>query len=79
MVTIFGDGDSSPEDHVIGQIDPMDLHHGPYSQDPAWMRVEVYGTALTAKLKHEFVQFGCDRFEEFEGGFAAMRPRPRLP
>src|SRR5229473_4705535 len=46
--TIFrGSPESSPEDVFINEFSTIDLHHGPYSANPPYSEIEVFGVPLT--------------------------------
>lgn len=76
-VTTFKFGESSsPEDILINELNTIELHHGACSADPPFTVLEVIGTAITARLRHELSQFGFDEFRETAQGFRALRPTP---
>lgn len=58
--------------HFLGTID---LHRGPYSHDPAWSEIEVYGVSAEPWLVDALADFGVDEILPFESGFIARRSR----
>lgn len=56
-----------------GILPQVDLHHGEYSQTPAYTAVEVFGTAATAELRDAFSAYGFTISSERGDGFRAVR------
>ncbi|HYX53945.1 MAG TPA: hypothetical protein VE783_10885 [Candidatus Limnocylindrales bacterium] len=65
---------SSSDDILINELETIDLHHGSDSADPPYTVLEVLGTRITPRLKHELSQFGFNEFLETAEGFRAVRP-----
>jgi hypothetical protein len=57
---------------VLGEID---LHHGEYSQTPAYNALEVIGTEATSDLRKALEEYGLSEFKSRAGGFRASAPR----
>jgi hypothetical protein len=68
--------DGSPEENLIDELDMIDLHHGIYSADPPYMRIEVIGTPVSEKIKLAFADYGFDEFSATSSGFLATRKSP---
>ena len=51
----------------------VDLHHGEYSQSPAYDSVEVFGAGATADLRSAFSEYGFTISSERSDGFRAVR------
>jgi hypothetical protein len=63
----------APEEHLLVQLETIDLHHGPYSSDPPYIQFEVLGCPLTASIKDALIKRGFVHFDESPKGFAATR------
>lgn len=63
----------SPEASCVGLLGTVDLHHGPYSQTPAYSAVEVFGAQLTPELREALAKFDLDSLTERPDGFRAER------
>jgi hypothetical protein len=63
----------SPEDWCAGVLSDVDLHHGFYSHNPPYSAVEVFGVALSARLRSAFAEFGFTQFQERTDGFGTTR------
>jgi hypothetical protein len=57
----------------IGLIEKIELNHGPYSWNPPYQRLEVYGSPLTSEFRNTLGAYGFDRFKDTPGGFAAIK------
>jgi hypothetical protein len=68
--------DLTPEDVLIGELDPIDCHHGIYSANPPYTMVEVIGTSISDRLRRKLSQFGFNQFDSTPQGFYATRPLP---
>jgi hypothetical protein len=76
-ITTFNDLASlSPEDMLLDHLDTIELHHGPHSADPPYTAIEVLGTELSTKAKHQLSLYGFDEFQTTSTGFKANRPKP---
>ena len=64
---------TSPEDSLLGELDTIDLHHGPYSADLPYTVLEVIGARLNDAIRNALSELGFVSFEEKEGGFTSSR------
>jgi hypothetical protein len=75
-ITAFHNWDSlSPEDMLLRKLDTIELHHGPYSANPAYSVIEVLGTQLTSTAKNGLAEYGFDVFHITSTGFVAIRSK----
>jgi hypothetical protein len=51
----------------------VDLHHGEYSQSPAYDSIEVFGVSATPNLRDAFSDYGFTISTERADGFRAVR------
>jgi hypothetical protein len=51
----------------------VDLHHGGYSQSPAFNSIEVFGASATPDLRGAFSTYGFMISDERPDGFRAVR------
>jgi hypothetical protein len=58
---------------LLRQLDTIELHHGPYSANPAYSVIEVLGTQLTSTAKNGLAEYGFDQFHITSTGFVAIR------
>jgi hypothetical protein len=63
----------SPEDLLLNELDMIDLHHGSYSADPPYTKIEIFGVSLTNTIKDALVEYGFDNFQSGIDGFSATR------
>lgn len=76
-ITAFTNLDGlSPEDMLLRKLDTIELHHGPYSANPAYSVIEVLGTQLTAAAKNRLSEYGFDEFQITSTGFVAIKSKP---
>jgi hypothetical protein len=75
-VTIFTAPELDPSQTFIYEMPTIDLHHGVYSADPAYIVVRVFGCALKPEVQESLAEFGFDSFEYTDEGFNATRPLP---
>ena len=76
-ITVFNDRKgASAEDVLIDELDMIDLHHGGYSHEPPYTKLQVFGTALSKRIEIKFAEYGFNRFSSIPGGFEATRPAP---
>jgi hypothetical protein len=66
-------GDASPEENLLKELDTIDLHHGSYSANPPYTRMEVFGARLSDKIKFALADYGFHEFSPTTGGFVATR------
>ncbi|HWF00428.1 MAG TPA: hypothetical protein VG248_11575 [Caulobacteraceae bacterium] len=72
-VTSFTPKAQDPEPELIGQLDVIDLHHGPYSTQTPYTLIEVVGARLTHEVRAAVRQLGFDTFKSTQRGFTARR------
>ena len=73
-ITTFQTGlSSSPEVNLVAQVDSIDLHHGPFSVDPPYSQLEVFGARLSDEIRTELSRYGFNEFEVREDGFCCSR------
>ena len=78
-ITTFNDGASfAREDVLVGILQTIDLHHGPYSADPPYTIIEVIGTSLRSTIEKEMSAYGFNEFKATAEGFIARRPIPEI-
>jgi len=71
-LTTFKPGsEASPEAWCSSVLGQVDLHHGPYSQNPPYNEVRVIGTAPSAELRTALAEFGLVEIRSEPGGFVA--------
>jgi hypothetical protein len=63
----------SAEDRLLGELDMIELHHGPYSTNEPYTELEVIGCALRPSIRAALAELGFDHFEEQEQRFLARR------
>ena len=68
--------EASAEEMLLGKLDTIDLHHGPYSAQPPYTILEVIGAAITEPIKAAMSAFGFAEFQSTASGFRAVRPLP---
>jgi hypothetical protein len=61
----------------MSQLNTIDLHPDPYSADPPYTALAVFGTPLSEKIKVELSGYGFDNFDVSPLGFTAVRSLPR--
>jgi hypothetical protein len=62
-----------PEDWLISELETIELHHGEYSHDPPWSRINVIGAKWTARIQRELEQFGFKAYVDTHEGFEATK------
>ena len=60
-----------PEEELLAQLAPIDLHHGNYSADPAYSLLEVIGCAASDRIRAALAEFGFEVQESSANGFTA--------
>jgi hypothetical protein len=73
VTTFKGSADLSPEDLLLDELDTIDLHHGPYSANPPYTRIEIFGVSLTDSIKNALAEYGFDSFQSGIEAFSAVR------
>ncbi len=58
-----------PEDWLISELETIELHHGEYSRDPSWSRINVIGTRWTKRIQREFEHLGFTAHVNTHEGF----------
>ncbi|MDQ7248741.1 hypothetical protein [Dongia sedimenti] len=61
------------EERLLGNMDMIELHHGPHSASEPYTELEVIGCDLSPSIRMALGDLGFDRFEELEQGFLARR------
>jgi hypothetical protein len=64
---------SKPDDWLISELGTIDLHHGEYSHDPPWSRINVIGTKWTERIQKELERFGFTVHLDTRDGFEAAK------
>ena len=65
--------DKTPEDWLLGVLDPVEVHHCGYSQTPPYSTLRVIGTPLTPRIREQFESYDFDKFEDLPEGFVAHK------
>ena len=65
--------DMTPEDWVLGVLDPVDVHHCGYSQTPPYSTLRVIGTVLTPRIRRRLKSYEFVKFEKLPIGFIAHK------
>src|ERR1044072_3667789 len=65
--------DKTPEDWLLGVLDPVETHHGEYSQTPPYSILRVIGTVLTPRIRARLEQYDFVKFEDLADGFVAHK------
>ena len=73
ITTFQADPSTSPEAALIGVLDGIDLHHGPFSADPPYTQLEVFGTNPSEEVRTELSRYGFNEFESTVEGFLCSR------
>jgi hypothetical protein len=68
----FVESDSA-EDRLLGELDEIDLHHGPYSSPSPYTEVIVRGARLIPDVRASLEEYGFSDFTEAADGFTARR------
>lgn len=79
ITTFQVDLSSSPDANLIAKLDMIDLHHGPFSADPPYSQLEVFGTRLSNEIRTELSRYGFIEFEVTPEGFRCSRPVSASP
>ena len=73
-ITLFQGENTSPEESCLGILGAVNEHHGVYSHDPPWNRLEVIGAGLTDEIRTVLEKIcGAIRSRLFDGGFEVFR------
>ncbi|MGC2000144.1 MAG: hypothetical protein WA658_09810 [Candidatus Acidiferrales bacterium] len=72
-VTTFCVCSDSPEENFLGELGTIDLHHGSYSSDHPYSRLEVIGVPVSEKIKLAMAEYGFAEFRANSGSFEAIR------
>jgi hypothetical protein len=57
----------------MGELETIDLHHGPCSAEFPYVVLRVIGAILTAKLEEALRSYGFASFDSAPDGFIASR------
>ena len=72
-VTLFQASRSlTPEEILIVHVDTIDLHHGPYSANPPYRILDVFGVAFTPAVEATLRAFDFIEFQDIQDGFRAF-------
>jgi hypothetical protein len=63
----------SAECRFLGQLDVIDLHHGPYSSKHPYTGLRVVGASVTAEVRAALADLGFAMVESDAEGFVASR------
>ncbi len=69
----FYDPGEPPEETFLSLLDTVDLHHGPFTNDPPWNFMEVHGLTLTPSVAEALKQLHVCQFHDTSDGFVASR------
>ena len=58
---------SAPDQIVASMLGTVDDHHGPYSHEPPWSCLEVYGAEPTPILSAALLEFGFTNIARLAG------------
>jgi hypothetical protein len=73
-ITTYGySADASSEENLLNELSTIDLHHGPYSANPPYSTIEVFGTPLSDKISVALTDYGFNQFSSTTDGFVATR------
>jgi hypothetical protein len=73
VVTTFRVNGNDVADWCRTILPQVDIHHGDYSQSPAYSAVEVFGATATPLLRAVFSEYGFTISSERSDGFRAIR------
>jgi hypothetical protein len=59
------------EDELVCMLDTIDLHHGPYSADPPYSLIEVFGCQPLERIREALKEIGFQITESTSDGFIA--------
>jgi hypothetical protein len=62
-----------PENELLAQLAPIDLHHGKYSADPPYSVLVVIGCAASERVRHALAEFGFKVTSASSNGFTAVQ------
>jgi len=67
------DAGETPEDWLLGVLDPVEVHHNAYSQTPPYTILRVIGTVLTPRIRERLESDDFVKFEDLPEGFVAHK------
>ena len=76
IASMFGYGTPTYEGEFFGtsgELGTIDLHHGSYSSDPPYSRLEVIGVPVSEKIKLAMAEYGFAEFRANSSSFEAIR------
>jgi hypothetical protein len=79
ITTFRGGSASTPEQRLIDEFSMIDLHHGPYSADPPYSELEIYGVSATPVVRSALEHIGFEVTASTDTGFQAVRRTPISP
>lgn len=65
--------DETPEDWLLGVLNPIEDHHGRDSQTPPYSILRVTGTVLTPRILARLESYDFVKFEHLPDGFVAYK------
>jgi hypothetical protein len=65
--------DKTPEDWLRGVLNPVEDHHGAYSQTPSYSILRVIGTVLTPRIRAQLESYAFVKFEDLRDRFVAHK------
>ena len=73
-ITTFKVNDNETvEEMSLRILDSIDLHHGQYSSDPPYSRLEIIGLSVTQEIKCTLEELGFEVIEQTAGGILSAR------
>jgi hypothetical protein len=79
ITTFRGGSASGPDEVLINEFSTIDLHHGPYSADPPYSELEIYGVSATPVVRSALEHIGFEVTASTDTGFQAVRRTPISP
>ena len=76
VTTFKVDLNGTPETWCEGELDIIELHHGPYSKSPPYSALQIYGAELTLELRGALTELGFEMVARIDGGFRVTRLQP---
>ena len=69
----------TPEEHLLGELDVIELHHGSCSAEHPWATLEVIGAQPTLPIREALLTLGFSTVEQTSSGFVASRTFTGFP
>ena len=67
------DRTAQPQDWLISELETIELHHGEFSHDPPWSRINVIGTKWTERIHKELERLWFKSHLDTPDGFEAAK------